>query len=151
MNVNPKLLPMKAQLPEDYPFTEDVIRAHNRVREVSRSVVIEQRTRITIEHNYSSGMFTKMYQNKDKLADLSPAACKVFVYMALHLDFDATMIQLTAREVGISKPTFYKALLDLMMKRIISKVKGKKELYWVNVTILVMGNNFTTPLLESGK
>lgn len=124
------------------PFKEDVLRFirtmkdHKRTHEVNgyrdTKIVITEQTRIF------PGSFAKLYQNRTMLSDLSPEACKVLLHIATHMNFEQELINVKATDIMMEKRRTFKGLNELVFKRIISK--QKKEWYWVNITLLIVGN-----------
>lgn len=128
---------------KDNPFQVDVQKMMDRMKTALRSGSGEGyqgvKFTLTMEAQYFPGRYTKVYQNKE-LCRLTPYACKLFIYIACNLDYEAQQVTIPYREVGMDRRTMGRALLELMDYRIIAKVERKKALYWVNVTLLVVGN-----------
>jgi len=134
-------------IPADYPFKADIEQYQASLKTSYDSVSVK-RTTVTEEITYTNnpnGLYAKLFQNK-KLLDLSASACLVVVYICCHLKHRETMIQIPLRDIGLSKVTFYKALLELTHINVIRKVPGKKEMYWINVTMVANGDTRETEL-----
>lgn len=129
-------------LPADYPFNGDVERmiakskTSNRTIDVKNGITTEKIT-VTMERTYLPVGFAKLYKNKEALKDLSPNACKILIYISLNIGYEEITMKIIATEVGIDKRAFSKAMVELMMARVV--VFQKKCHYWVNVTIVVVG------------
>lgn len=128
-------------LHQDYPFKSDVERMLSKLKTANRSVTVDgvttEKITITMERTTLPVRFSKLYQNKEALKDLSPDACKIVIHIACNMEFDEQCIRLVSGEVGIERRRFSKAMVELMMARIISK--KQPNIYWVNVSIIVMG------------
>lgn len=130
-------------LHEDYPFRSDVERMLARAKTSNRSVLIKdgittEKITVTLERTILPVRFSKLYQNKEALKDLSPDACKVIIHIACNIGFDEQCIRLVAKEVGVERRRFSKAMVELMLARVVSK--KQLNIYWVNVSIIVVGN-----------
>ena len=124
------------------PFKDDIIRFQNRLKEGSRTIQVEgmRATKITtiIEtFEYFPGAFAKVYQDKEKLRDLTMEATKILFYMALNMGYEEETIKLTQELVGMERRRFSRGIIDLIMHRIL--VKEKPHWYWVNITVMVVG------------
>jgi len=129
-------------IPEDYPFKEAVA-DQAKLMKMSKDSNTYKRITIIEEIPYISSaeaMFVKLFRNKNALRMLSPAACKILIYICYTLEYGETMLILREKDVDLSHVTFYKAIMDLMVNGIVRKVKGKKELYWINVTLVSNGD-----------
>lgn len=127
------------KISDDYPFKEDLERQRARMRTTRRSVVVERIT-MTEDKEYLPMMFVKIFQNKQLLDGLTPSACKIFIHICCKIGYLDESVELHQADVGLSKPTFYKALLELTHLNVIRKVKNKKELYWINLSLVVSGD-----------
>lgn len=128
-------------LHKDNPFKDDVDRMLKTQKSTSRTVtaggLISERVTVTMEKTYLPIGFSKIYQNKEKLGDLSPYACKVLIHIATNLGYEDQFIKMTHKNVGIDHRAFNKALVELMSQRIVSR-KCKSQ-YWVNITVIITG------------
>lgn len=129
-------------LPVDYPFNSDVERMIAKSKIVNRTVNVREglateKITVTMERTYLPIGFAKLYKNKEILGDLSPNACKILIYISLNIGYEEVLIKLSATIVGIDKRAFSKAMVELMLARVV--VFQKKCHYWVNVTIIVVG------------
>lgn len=97
----------------------------------------EMTVTVTKRREYNTAPFTKVYHNKELLKDLSPWACKILIHIALHLGWNAQRIQLSPKLTGIDKRMFSKTMVELMFRGILRK--EKREYYWVNITLLLVG------------
>ena len=129
-------------LPDNYPFNGDVERmiarskTSNRTVDVKNGITTEKIT-VTMERTYLPVGFAKIYKNKEALANLSPNACKILIYISLNIGYEEISMKITGAEVGVDKRAFGKAMLELIMARVI--IFQKRSHYWVNVTIIVVG------------
>lgn len=128
------------QFPEDYPFVSDVMAQHRRLQRNVKSFVYEKLTVHLNAGSHTRDLYAKLYQNREILKDLSPAACKIIIHIGCTIEYKAVRVKLPMSEVGLKRKTYYSALLELMTASILRKVEGKKEWYWVNVAVLVVGN-----------
>lgn len=128
-------------IPDDYPFHLDLEAQRRLIRTGTHSVTYE-RERVTIskDKDYLPRMFVKVFQNKHLLRDLTPAACKVFIYMISDIGYQDTMVQISRNDMAMGKNQFYAALLELTHCNIIRKVPNKREMYWINLSLLVNGD-----------
>lgn len=127
---------------EDNPFKHEISDWRDGMKEGQRSIggegyqqsdiVVLQKTRY-----YPAG-FAKLYQNKDLLWDLSPNACKILLFIALHMNYNEEKLRIPQRSSGLCKKAFARGMLELLTKRIVAK--EKKEWYWINVTLLIVGH-----------
>lgn len=144
------LLPVKASglnISSDYPFRDDVIRWEESKKSATRTTPQlggYKQTKITIieQTTYYPSRHTKLYHQKLKsiITDLSPSAAWIFMYITLNIEFQATQIQIHQDKLPMSRPTASKALIELMSYNIIRKVENKKQWYWVNVTMILIGH-----------
>lgn len=106
--------------------------------QTSKGTLMEEEYTMTVKRSYLPFPFTKLYQNRELLADLSPDACKVVIHIALRLGYQEEKIELTSQAVGLERRRLAKALLELMLRRVL--VREKRSWYWVNITLLIVGN-----------
>jgi hypothetical protein len=131
-------------LDKDNPFLPDVIemfkgKGGKSVTEMSGDgQLTRQRVTVVFEREYIKMPFTKLYQHKEMLEDLDPWACKIMMYIGLNLGYQEQKIRLTPELVKMDKRKFYKTVFELIARRILRKEKPKW--YWVNVTLMVVGN-----------
>lgn len=128
----------------DNPFKRDVELMQAQMKSATRSTKGEgyKRTRITVieETEYFPGRYTKLFHNKELLGHLTPSACKMLIFIAITMDYESEMLHIPWQQVGMNRKTTSRALMELIDTRIISKVVNKKAWYWVNVTLLIIGN-----------
>lgn len=129
----------------DNPFRELILRAKDEMKEVEHTVhtpgvLVEEIMTITMTRKYQRGAFTKLYTGKerDAILMLSPYACKVFMHIAMTLEYNEQRIKITPEMVGIDRRTLSKALMELMAANVLYKAR-KPHWYWVNVTVIIMG------------
>lgn len=127
---------------EDNPFKDDIRRMLDQSKNSTKTYnaqgqVASEEVTITYRKEYLPFAFTKVFQDKELLEDLSPWAWKIVGYIALNLGFNQQKIHLTAALVGIDPRKYGKTIIELLGKRII--VKEKPGCYWVNVTLVVVG------------
>ena len=90
-----------------------------------------------IEEYSSTGVFCKLYMNKDLIEKLSNNACRLILTIAVRLDYNSEKILLKQETSGLSRRTFPKALQELLDNNVLSKEKRGR--YWVNPTIIFKG------------
>lgn len=105
---------------------------------ISHDNVSRQRVTVTVETEYLPTGFTKLYHNREVLDNLSPWACKILMYIALHVEYESEKIQLSPTLVKIDKRKFSSSIKELIGREILAK--EKREWYWINVTLLIVGN-----------
>lgn len=130
-------------LPEDYPFREAFAKQQELIKSRYRTGTAwngKRKITMTIEDEWLPVPFSRLFQNKEVLDDLSPEGCKILVHIALRMGFSEHKLQIIRTEVGMSKRVFSRAILELMLKRVLQKVENKREWYWVNLTILIVGS-----------
>jgi hypothetical protein len=130
-------------LPDDYPFKDAVNRQQSLIKRFLRTgeqITGKRKITVTVEDEWLPVPFSRLYQNKELLKDLSMEACKVLMHMAITMGFNEHKVQLKRGDIGLSSRVFSRAMLELCFKRIISKVENKREWYWVNLTILIVGS-----------
>lgn len=132
-------------IPSDYPFKLDLQSYQDGLKDISSSIVVDEITvlRRTTYTTNPNGLYAKLFQNRQLLM-LSPYACAVLVYICCHLKHLDTMIHIPLKEFAMSKRPFYSALLELTHINVIRKVPHKKEMYWINVTMVVNGDARTS-------
>lgn len=137
----------------DNPFKADIMRVVDNMKTAFKTGSGDGyqglEVTITMKAQYAPGRYTKMYHNKE-LCKMTAAACKLFIYIACNLDYEAQQVHIPHDEVGMDRRTLTKALLELMDIRIIAKVEKKKAMYWVNVTLLIVGNLAKVPNSTAG-
>lgn len=126
----------------DNPFKEDVMRMLSQTKSSTRTVatdsgIASEKITMTIERTYLPKGYTKIHKN-DELLDLSPWACKIMMYIALNMEYEAQDIKLTFELVGMNSRTFSKAMLELIMARVLIK-RDRRATYWVNITMIITG------------
>lgn len=125
----------------DYPFLEDIRAQQARIIPTKTTSYVYEKVTVHInQENYSNDSYSKIYKNKHILSKLSPFACKLLIYIGYTLEYKAIRIQMSPQDCNMNKTTFYKAVEELMEHQIIKKIENKKGWYWVNVTVLVVGN-----------
>lgn len=150
MNNDLQIRTEETVLSPEYPFMEDVShmllskRVKTRTSRVKEGI-IRQKMTVTLEQEYVPMGYARLYQKKDVLQTLSPAACKIMVYLSYTLHFDHQKVKISVSDVGMERRRFSKAIQELIEARIIAK--EKRQHYWVNVSIIIVG---TTPKLPSG-
>lgn len=130
------------ELHPDNPFKEDWNRMLKMAKTSTRSsTVVEgittERMTIVLEKQYLPIGFTKLYQNKSLLGDLSPNACKILVHLAVHMQYEQQLVKLSSRDTGLKRVAFSKGITELLLSNILRK--QKREWYWINITLLVVG------------
>ena len=84
----------------------------------------------------------RLYQDK-RILDLSPSASKMFLYIAINIDWNTQKVHIDLRLTGMDAKTASKAVVELLTDGILKK--EKRSWYWVNPTLLIIGN----PQLEA--
>jgi hypothetical protein len=128
------------EIPSDYPFLKQVRAQQLRLKSKVTSYVYEKLTVHVNGGDHSNDIYSKVYQSEDILSKLSPFACKILIYIGYKMEYKAIRIKMNYESSGMSKRTFYKAINELIGLEIIRKIENKKEWYWVNVTVLVVGS-----------
>lgn len=99
--------------------------------------IIDQEYSMTISRQYLPLSFAKIFQNRDKLGDLTPNACKVVLHVALNLGYNEQRIRLTWQEVGLERRSMRKAILELIAARVLAP--ERQTWYWVNLSLILVG------------
>lgn len=127
------------------PFKRDVqdmlagrLGTTTRTVETDADNVTRDRITITLERERLRMPYIKLFQHKEVLEGLDPWSCKILVYIALNAGYQEQRIKMNPTLVGIDKRRFSKSLLNLVSRRVIEK--EKREWYWINVSLLVVGN-----------
>jgi len=130
-------------IPAGYPFKEAVESQGKRLKDTTYTVTVE---RVTVSQRitYTDTLYAKLFQNRELLDELSPSACKLLIHICCRLQYEDVMIKLVPEDVALSRPTFYKALFELVTQNIIRKVARKREMYWVNISLVVVGDPHKT-------
>ncbi len=127
------------QVSKDNPFKEAIERLQKTRRVTTdHGEVFEDEVTVTMKRTYFPFGHTKIYQNKELLQDLSPEACKVLIHIALNMSYNDEKVKISQKEVGLSRRRLPPALLELRAKNIIISA-DKREWYWINVTLLIVG------------
>jgi hypothetical protein len=143
------LIPAKTSglmISADNPFRDEIAKWQQQVKTATRTTTGEgyKHTRITIieQSEYYPGRYTKMYHSKLKeiLNDIGPYEALLFIHIALNIDYESEQVLIDYKEVAMNRKTLSAALLELTARGVIRKVEGKKQWYWVNVTMLIIGN-----------
>lgn len=131
----------------DNPFREEIMKWTEQVKTATRTTNMGERykqTRITIieQSEYYPGRFTKIYHGKLKeiFKDLGPYDALLFLYISMEMDYEKEQVLIDYKEVPMNRKTLAAALLELVARGVIRKVENKKQWYWVNVTMLIIGN-----------
>lgn len=103
----------------------------------SKTDDIEEELFIMYRKRKRNAPFAQFEQRKE-LLDLTPYACKVLVYIALTIGYNAQQVKIEAIDVDMDRRTLSNALVDLMMHGVIRKA-DKPHMFWVNVTLLIVG------------
>jgi len=83
--------------------------------------------------------FSRVYQYKTLLAELSGPACRIFMHIVLTLGYEEQKVFVKRKDIGLSEKTFSRSMLELITNQVISPVAHKRELYWVNLGIICVG------------
>ena len=130
-------------LHKDNPFRQDLEHMLKSSKTANRTTemvgpITRERVTLTIERDYLPFGFAKIYQNKELLEGLPPDACKILIELALALGYQQQKIELTPANTGVERRRFSRAMVELLGRRIL--VKEKPGWFWVNITLLVVGN-----------
>lgn len=129
---------------QESPFRKDIEAHQARVKPTYRTTTgtSYKQTRITVIESteYFPGRYAKLYQNKELLGNLGPYECKLLIYIALNMDYESEQIHIPYQEVGMNRKTLSSAIMELVIRRVLAKVEGKKAWYWVNITLLIVGH-----------
>lgn len=123
----------------DNPFRDIIETAQGKIQTVTKSFINdagEEVIMVAFTRKRDRGF--SMLEQRKELLDLIPSACKVLVYIAIVIEFNAQQVRITAEDVGISRPTLTDALIDLLSHGVIKKAE-KPHMYWVNVTLILSG------------
>lgn len=137
-------------IPDNYPFKLD-LEAQAKMLKATRETFTYERFTISRDNVYLAGkeaMFVKLFQNVRILNELSPSACKILVHICCTLEYGDTMVTLRYQDVDMAKNTFYKAALELTHVNVLRKVPGKKEMYWINVSLISNGDAHNKALIR---
>lgn len=126
-------------LSKDNPFREQIERALVESSNHRKGLIAQEEVTITMKRTYMRGLYTKVFKNKELLRDLSPYACKILVHIALHLGMEEEKMKISRVEIGMGRKPFTAAMLELLTKGIILN-ENKREWYWVNLTLIIVGN-----------
>lgn len=126
-------------LSQDNPFREQIERSVQQSTDSDEGMILNERVVITRERQYIRGPWVRLTQDRDKLAELSPWACKVLIHIALSMNMNQERIRLNRREMGLDKRMFSRVLVELLSARVIAKT-DTREWYWINIGILIMGS-----------
>lgn len=124
---------------KDSPFKQRIEKNIVQTRDEATGVILNETVTITRERQYLNMPWLKIYQDKDKLGDLSPWACKILIHMSMKLSWNQERIKISRLELRATKAMFRKAMLELLSKEIVANT-GVREWYWVNVGIIIMGS-----------
>lgn len=108
-----------------------------RTQTMSNNIAVREKITFTYEREYIPLPFAKMYQNKTLLEDLTPDACKILIYIALNLEYNGDKIRIGYQDVGIDRRRVARGIVELLLKGVIAR--EKREWYWVNITLLIVG------------
>ncbi|MEO6670003.1 MAG: hypothetical protein ABIN36_11035 [Ferruginibacter sp.] len=128
---------------DNNPFIGDVREMSKLVKKWNRTFNAEglsktEELSITYKREYFPLTFTKVFHNKETLNGLSAWACKILVYISVNLEFNLQKIKLNPELVGLDARMFSRSIKELISKRIV--IKEKRQSYWINITLLVVGN-----------
>lgn len=149
VKMNPNQLPAKKtdgiNILPDNPFRDHIIAWQKRIKVATRTSKQYdgyKRTTITIveQSEYYPGRYTKLYHNPDILNSLGPYDALLFLYIATHMDYEAQQVLIDYKTVNMDRKRLAKSLLELTGLSIIRKVSDKKQWYWVNISIVIIGN-----------
>lgn len=126
------------------PFKDDIQHMKDTMGIMEREYEVEgmetdQEVTIQIKKKYRRGGFVQIFHKKDKLMDLSPVACKIVIYIGMMLEFNAQKIRLAPNDLNMDRRTIKDPLLELISHNIIRKENHKPHMFWVNVTVILMG------------
>jgi hypothetical protein len=125
-------------LSKDNPFRERVEKNVETTTDSDNGLILNETVTIVRKREYLKGPWIRLTQDKQVLDDLSPWACKILIHIALNMSMNDEKIKISRREVGIDKRMFSRSMLELLSARVIANT-GKREWYWINVGILLMG------------
>lgn len=127
------------------PFKDEIERFYSNEAETTQSIsfqgnnmLVKEEINVVRTRTYQKGIhWVKLTQNREKLADLSPSACKILIYIALNIEPEAQKIHIPVKNVDMDPKTFSKAMVEMMTAGIVRK--EKREWYWINITLLIIG------------
>jgi hypothetical protein len=126
---------------EQYPFKKDLADFQRRLKATSRTTAAGgtyRRVTILEEFEFHPGKFIKLYPHKALLEGLGMEACKILIHIAVNIEWCQEKIKLTYKDVGMERRRFSKGIIELMFNNVLQK--EKREWYWINVTVLIIGN-----------
>lgn len=142
------------KMPKDYPFIHDVNHHFELRKQTNRETqyTVAGKERIIIERSwYTVNGFAQLHRDqKEMLSGLSSSACKVFMYIALHLELGQCKVKIVSKDIALSDKTLAKALLELTHSRVIRRMNGSRDMWWVNVAIVLVGTTTKDSISEEG-
>lgn len=123
----------------DNPFKDAIELAQGKIQTHTKSYINDEG-----DEMYTVAIIRKrdrgfsMLEQRRELLDLIPSACKVLVYIAIVIEYNAQQVRIHNEDVGMSRNTLTEALLDLIAHGVISKAE-KPHMFWVNVTLILSG------------
>lgn len=127
-------------LHKDNPFKEAIERSIKTTTDSDNGLILNEEVTITRKRQYIKGQrWVKLTQNKEMLSDLSPWGWQILGFIALNMEMNQEKMRLACKEIGMDRRKYDKTMLELMLKRIIVKA-DKREWYWVNVGLVIVGN-----------
>lgn len=126
-------------LSEDNPFRETVHKSIQKTEDTDTGIILNERVVITRERQYLRGPWVRLTQDKDKLSELSPHACKVLIYIALNMSMNQEKIQICRTDMKMDKRMYSKVIRELLSQKILAYT-GIREWYWINIGLMIMGS-----------
>lgn len=126
-------------LSRDNPFRETVHRNIQTAEDSDTGIILNERVVITRERQYLRGPWVRLTQDKEKLSNLSPFACKILIHIACNMNMNQEKIRLNRKDMGMDKRTCTRAIQELLGEHIIA-FTGTREWYWINISLMIMGS-----------
>jgi hypothetical protein len=137
--------PSGMKIHKDNPFKDEIEKYFSNTAETNNQLefngentLVKESITVTRTRTYQKGVhWVKLTQNREKLENLSPYACKILLYIALNIAQETQIIRIPAKNLTMGRKTFDKAILEMMLAGILKR--EKREHYWINITLLIIG------------
>lgn len=133
MTYNPLIIHDKS------PFKETVERKVKTSTDSDKGMILNEEVVITRKRQYLNMPWIRLTQDKEKLRHLTPHEWYIIGYIALNITWNQEQIKLSRKDIGMTKPMFRRSMLNLLVTGIIANA-GKREWYWINVGLMIMGS-----------
>jgi len=126
-------------LHKDNPFKQQIEKRIHVTTDSDKGIILNEVVTITRERQYIHGSWVKFTQDKELLSDLTPWGWYILGNIALKLAWKQERVHVVCKELGMDRRMFRRTMLELLSKSILVNTR-KRDWYWINLTILVMGN-----------